>query len=58
MRTAAVNRRCAGSVERSRNRLEIKARIDMLACGCEILDAGIRHEEIGRLLQPVGDRAV
>jgi hypothetical protein len=29
----------------------------MFVCRREILDAGIRREEIGRLLQPVGDRA-
>ena len=42
----------------SSNGLEIEARIEILAGGREVLDPGIRHEEVGRLLQPIGDRAV
>jgi len=42
----------------SSNGLEIEARIEILAGGREVLDPGIRHEEVGRLLRPIGDRAV
>src|SRR5882672_287898 len=48
---------CPGS-HRSSNRLEIEARIEILARRREVLDPGIGHEEVGRLLQPVGDGAV
>ena len=37
----------------SRDRVEIKARIEIFARGREVLDASIRHEEVRRLLQPV-----